>query len=239
MVMVSLAGARVYAAMIIMTIFFAELLRRGVPLNPFYILIGGALILAIPTLLSIFREGRQVDFDLFWEYLQGGIFNRVFILPMETGLWHVHYAQTYGFFGIQAIPKLAAIFGVTPINATNIIALTYSNEALQSTSANTAYVFSYYSYFGLWTFLLSLILLWLLDLALLVYRKISSRMLLACVAAVSVAANNFVATEYTIALVTNGFIVLLIVSWIVDRASGVAFRSSNPSKEKINSDTLP
>jgi hypothetical protein len=147
---------------------------------------------------------------------------------METGLWHVHYAQTHGLFGIQAIPRLAALVNIPPLNVPNFIAINYATDVLESASANTAYVYAYYSYFGMGSFIFSLISLWLLDLTLIVYRRISDLLLLAVVASISVTTMAFASTEYTIALITNGFLLLLFVSWIVDRFSH--FYISRPYK---------
>jgi len=227
-VAVSLTGARSYAAAIIMTILLAAWLRRGLPLNPVYVVLAALSVLTLPTLLSILREGNVVEWARFWAYLRGAIFWRVFYLPMKTGLMHVHYAQTVGLFGVRAIPRLAALLGIPPVNAPNVIALTYSSTALATSIANTAYVYAYYSYFGLPSFAISLLGLWGLDIALWAYRHISDRLLLACVASVSVASIMFVNMEYTIVLLSNGFATLLVVAWIIDRLCRIRIRLGAP-----------
>lgn len=236
LVAVSLSGARSFAAMIIFTILFAGLLRRGLPINMFYA--GGMVlaVLAFPTLLSILREGRDVSWSLFWEYLQGGIFYRVFYLPMQTGLWFTHYAQTVGFLGVQGVPRLAGLLNVPPVNAANLIGLVYTNSRIASVSANTGYVFAYYCYFGLPSFIFSLTGLWLLDLVLWLYRRIDDNLLLASVAAISIASIKFTYAEYTTVLLTHGFGVLLIVAWGVAYLSRVKFRFKvYPSKFNLAS----
>jgi hypothetical protein len=215
---VSISGARAYPAYIIMAIIFAEFLRRGFPIKPVYLVLAILLILTFPTMLSLLREGKVVTAKNFFEYLRGSTLNRVLIIPMETGLYHVQYAQEHGFFGIQAIPKLAAVLGIKPLNVPNFIARIMSGLPMDTTTANTAYIYAYYSYFGLSAFIPCLIGLWLLDMSLLVYHKLSANLLIPCVACISIVANTFSNTEYTISLFSQGFLLLLLVSWAVDRA---------------------
>ena len=215
---VSISGARAYSAYLILAILFAGLLRRGFPAKPLRLALAALLILAVPTILSLLREGKNVTPGRFLDYMGGSILDRVLVIPMATGLYHVHYAQEYGFFGIQAIPKLAAAAGIEPVNVPNLIARIYTRSSLSTATANTAYVYAYYSYFGLMAFVPCLIGLWLLDLSLLVFRRLSSNLLIPCVACIAIATNTFSGTEYTISLVSQGFLLILLVSWAVDRA---------------------
>ena len=121
LISVSLAGARAPAAQIVLTMIFALFLMKGMPVKPIYIVSALMVVLAFPVLFSIVREGRDFSIALFFQYMSGGIFQRVFITPMETGLWHAHYAQTVGYIGVAGIPRLATLFGVESINLANII----------------------------------------------------------------------------------------------------------------------
>ncbi len=214
----SISGARSYSASIIMVILFALLLRRGFPLRPAYLFVIALLILTFPTLLSLLREGEAVTAKKFFSYLRGSTLDRVVIIPMKTGLYHVQYAQQHGYFGIKAIPKLAAVAGVKPLNVPDFIAKYMSGSPLDTSTANTAYIYAYYSYFGLIAFFPCLLGLWLLDLCLLVYRRLSDTMLIPCVASVAIGVNIFSSVEYTIGLFTFGILLLPLVSWAVDRA---------------------
>lgn len=218
---VSLTGARSPVAEVILACLFAWFIRKKAPLNPLYIFIGVILVLFVPITLTILRTGKSFSVDLFFQYMFGGIFNRLFIVPMETGLWHTHFAQNFGFFGVAGIPKLARLFDIEPINVSNIIGLHYTNTTIESISANTSFVFSYYSYFGLPSFLFSILLLLLLDIAIIVYSKLSDKLLVPCVATVSVASWSFINSNYSTVLLTHGFLVLLIVCYVLDRISGV------------------
>jgi hypothetical protein len=213
----SISGARSYSAGIIMVILFALLLRRGFLLRPAYLVVIALLILTFPTLLSLLREGKAVTATNFFAYLRGSTFERVVITPMKTGLYHVQYAQQHGYFGIKAIPKLATTMGIEPLNVPDFIAKYMSGSPLDTSTANTAYIYAYYSYFGLIAFLPCLLGLWLLDLSLLVYRRLSNTMLIPCVAGVAIGVNIFSSVEYTVGLFTFGILLLPLVSWSVDR----------------------
>jgi hypothetical protein len=226
LVIVSLSGARSPAATIILLLITLYFLRKGIPLKLSHVLISVIAVLSLPVLLSIFREGQDFNIINFFNYLSGGIFQRVFVIPMLTGLHHAHYAQTAGFFGIAAIPKIAYIFGIPPVYPSNIIYLMYSSWTLQSGLANTCYVFSYYSYFGLISFIFSLIALWLLDISILVCRKLSNKFLLPCTASVLIASISFVSINYTTVLLTQGFGLILVVSLMLDKVTRIrVFRS--------------
>ncbi len=216
----SISGARSYSAYTFMLIFFAWLLQKGFPIKPVQFILAVIVILTLPTMLTILREGRALTVKGFISYLGGHTLKRVVIVPMETGLQHVHYAQTHGAFGMQAIPRLARAKGIKPLKVPLLISKVYSGNPLETTTSNTSYVYAYYSYFGLIAFVPCLLGLWLLDLSLLVYRRLSANLLLACVACVAIAANKFSGTEYTIGLFTFGFVFLLLVGWAVDRAVG-------------------
>jgi len=224
---VSFTGARTPAAYIILILFFSMMLERGIPLNPVHILAAFVLVLSIPALLSILREGREANVFLAWQYLTTAITRRLFYVPMLTGLWHTHLAQTQGFIGIAGIPKLASFLGVEPVNLANVVGLEYAKSTIQSVSSNTCYVFSYYSYFGLWSFPISIAGLALLDVAIPVYKKLSDRILLPCVASIAIASSRFTSSDYTTVLATHGFIIILVTSLCLDYLGKVSLVKQN------------
>lgn len=217
LVAVSLTGARSFAVTLLLTVVLAWFLRRGLPINVLQVILLLVCILTLPTLFTIFREGKELTWSTFGAYLQQLILDRILYVPMETAMWYAQYAQIHGFWGVAAIPKLATLLGVEPVNVLNVIGLAYTNYGIDSVYANTGYVFAYYSYFGLISLPFSLLGLWLLDVALIFYQGLSDNLLLACVASVSVASLSFVSVEYTTVWLTNGFGILLGVCWLVDR----------------------
>jgi hypothetical protein len=221
----SLTGARSYPAAILLAMVLAWLLQQGLRVRLLAWVVPGMLcVLAIPVTLTVLREGHALTAGSFFLYLRTGILQRLFFIPMQTGLWHVHYAETSGLIGIAGIPKLAALMNVDAINVANLIARLYTHTTVASELANTSYVFSYYAYFGLPSVLFSLFGLWLLDSALWVYGRLSDTLLLPCVATVMVASLGFVAVDYTVGLVTNGFLPALGVALVTDQVVRVRLR---------------
>jgi hypothetical protein len=238
MMAVMLPGARMPGGILILTIILAVFIIFKMPIRPTYIILSFFLIIGLPIVMTIFREGRELNIFMFFEYLQGGIFKRIFVVPMETGLWHAHYAQVNHFLGVAGIPKLATLTGVEPIHLSNFIYLLYSPYHLASGISNTCFVFAYYSFFGLLSILVSWIGLWSLDLAVLVLARIRNRaILLAALAALGTSSYWFVSTMFTTALITNGFIVILVAAYLLDRFSDfkiVHVPPSNQSDPKKN-----
>jgi hypothetical protein len=219
---VSLTGARIYAAVVALAIVFALWLKKGLPIKPVPLVLAGVVVLIIPVLLSLLRQGAELDASSFLYYLTtGGMGRRVFVVPTMVGMWYVDYAQTQGFVGVAGIPKLAVLLGVEPVIIQNVIGLKYMGTHIESVQATVGYLFSYFAYFGPLSLVLSLIGLWVLDLVLLGYRRLSDNLLLPCVAAVSVSCARFVGSDYTTVLITHGFLTSLVVALVVDIASRV------------------
>ena len=212
---VSMPGARISVVNMIIVIAIAQLFRKGLPFKPFKFFLLLLLLLLPPAILSILREGKDMEVGILFEYL-GYLARRTFIITMDVGSWYIHYAQVHGAFGIASVPKLAVIMGVTPVNTPNLIGLTYMVTALKSVSAVAGYLFTYYSYFGITSVIFSLFGLWLLDVALLVYKRLSNVMLLPCIAAANLSILSFISSDYTTVWLTHGFGVILLLSWLID-----------------------
>jgi hypothetical protein len=133
------------------------------------------------------------------------------------GVMYVHHSEVEGRFGIAAVPKLATLLGVDVINVPNLIGLRYSERALDTVSAVAGYLFTYYSYFGISSLIFSLVGLWFLDVAIIIYGKLSPHLLLPCIAAISVSTLSFISSDYTTAWLTHGFGIILFLSWMTDR----------------------
>ncbi len=233
LITVSLPGARTPAAMLILTIFIALFIAYNMPIKLRYMLPALLLIIALPVFFTLVREGQNLNIANFFQYLQGGIFNRIFVVPMETGLWHVHYAQDVGFVGVAGIPKLAEMLAVEPVNLGNIIYMSYSPYQVASGLSNTSFVFAYYSCFGIVSLLFSWLATWALDLAVLWMDKLKSyALLLATAASLITASFAFISTMYTTALITNGFILILAIAWMLDRFVSSCLAINNRKKIK-------
>lgn len=222
LILVSISGARSPAAKLVLALFLAYYIRKGVPLKISYIVVAIVVVLAIPTMLSILREGRILNMSLFFDYLKGGIAHRVFIVPMKTALWHTHFVQEQGLVGIAGIRKLALLTGVDPVSLPLMIYSRYTAAPLEYGTSPTCYVFTYYSYFGIWSLPFTIGALWLLDLVLVVYRSLSDNLLLPCVVAVSISSIMFISADFTTVLLSHGFLVVLGAAVLLDSCGSTA-----------------
>lgn len=227
-IVVSVTGARSFAAMLVLTAAFAVMLRRGFAIRPVWLLAAVSAIILGPTLLTLMREGQAVNLESVFTYSTSAVADRIFHAPMETGLYYAHYAQTAGPLGVGGIEKLAALLGVEPINAPNMLGRTYTPSYIESVNMNTSFVFAYYAYFGLQAFPLIVVLLWLLDFGLLIYVRLRSALLLTCVTTVSVSCINLVSVDYTVALVTHGLAVNFLLAILLSQLSVKRHRPNEP-----------
>lgn len=212
LIVASLSGNRSTAAKLLLVVALSAFLLRGLPFRPLHFLFVLIAILTPAVLITLLREGKTFTGSIFFAYLTDAIFTRVFVGPINVGAFYVHYAQTHGPIGPAGIARLASLVGVTPVRMPNIIGNLYSYSGLESVSANSGFLFTYYGYFGILSLPISLIGLWLLDLALPIYLRLEPRLLLPAVAAASVASLSFISSEYTTVLLTHGFAVILLLS---------------------------
>jgi hypothetical protein len=216
MFIVSLPGARISAVNMLLVISISFFLVKRFPFHPVKIFLIFLLRVSPGVLIGMYREGRAFGFDLYVQYLWDFIGRRILQDPLEVGSWYIHHAQTYGLFGISAIPKLAAITGHDVLDVTNYIGLRYQPHAGPTVSAGAGYLLTYYSYFGIISLLISLIGLLLLDMAVFVYKKLSRPILIPCISTVSLTTLSFISSDYTTVMVTHGFGVTLIIAFIID-----------------------
>lgn len=221
-VAVSLPGERAPAAYLLLAIVLSRLFMRGLRGNIFAVVVGAIAILSIPAVLTISREDLAISIDVYGQYLLV-VANRAFVAPAETAMWYVHYAQTTGLFGLGAIPKLAWLFGIEPVDAANVMGLRYAVNPLESVSEGTSFIFSYFSYFGVVSMLLSLVCLLLLDVVLVVYEGLSDRMLVPLATTLVLTSSTLVEADYTTVLLSNGFVVSVVLALVLDRLPRVVF----------------
>jgi len=214
----SLPGARGTAVKLLLVVTIAVLLRKGLPFRPVPFVLIVATILAPAVILSLLRENQSISAANFVQYLGKYIFSRAFIMPLQVGAFYVHYAQTYGFIGIAGVPRLAVLLGVTPIDVPDTIGNLYAYSGIQNVraSANGGFLLSYYSYFGILSLPLSLVLLKLLDVTLKLYGRLVPSILLPTVAAISVAELAFISSDFTTVLVTHGFLIILLLAFALN-----------------------
>ena len=210
---VSLYGARGPSAFLLLAIFYALYLQKKFPFRPIRIIRITLIILTIPALLSLLHTRHQINApDVTDSYVN--MLDRVFGRNIDSHVWTVDFTQRYGFFGVGGIPKLAKLFGREPIDTFNVVGRAYrpNNPTI---SANSSFVFGYYACFGIIAFIPCLILTWLLDLVLLLYRKVRPSLIVPCLGASAVAASKFTFTYYTTALASGGFLLIVALSLLL------------------------
>lgn len=221
LLIVSIPGARLPPVELLLVVILVGFYHRGLPIRPVTLLTVAVFLLSVPAVITIAREGQVVTAQRWMWYLTEAMLGRVFELPMKIGTWYVHYAQTGGKVGLMGIARIAKLAGEEPLSLPNIIGLTYQSTELTSIWANTGYLFRYYSYFGVVSLPFSIGGLLALDLALPVLRRLSAGLLLPAVAALAVSSASFVRADYTTALLTNGFAVLILAALALHEAGRV------------------
>ena len=215
---VSLSGARGPSAMILLAVFFLILLIKGLPLQPVRIVLVLALILAAPGLVELLRGGGAFNpAEMRLRYVV--IIERAMGYGMtQDAQWHIEYVTKYGYWGIAGIEKLAPLFGVQPVDIMNVVGKVYTDTSLlTSVSANASMIFIYYACFGLIAVPLCLLLAWLLDGTLYIYRQMETVMLPVAIAACGISVVNLAHTAYTTIFITHGFLIILIMCFVCDK----------------------
>jgi len=216
LITVSITGARGPGVMILLAVIFAVLLVKGLPFRPGKIALILLLILTLPAVLDFLRRGESLDPSGVTNSYKAIVERTIGYGMTEDAQWHLQYVTNHGLWGVAGIEKLAPWFGVRPVDILNVVGRYYRPEG-GTISANAATVFLYYACFGWIALPLCLVLTWLLDLALIIYRRMTTVMLTVVAAACGIAAVNVVHTFYTTVLVTHGFLVILIICFLLDR----------------------
>lgn len=209
---VTLSGSRAPSVKLLLGVVLVWMFHRRLRLRLGWLLLLGITFISLPTLLTLLREGRAITWSLFADYFVDIVAGRVFWTPTEVASWYAHYAQTHSDPGLMGITRLARLVGEDGTNFGNRIGLLYSESTVVTIQANSSFLFSHYIYFGLISLPFSLLGLWLIDLASLVYARLSDSVLLPTVATMSVAATAFGRTEFTTVFLTHGFGVLLLTA---------------------------
>ena len=213
---VSLSGARGYSVVIVAAIAGFQLLRHASKVRVGRMLMAASTIVLLPTIISILRVGENLTVANIWLYFSEVIVRRLFEVSLLTGLWHIHYVQTSDFIGIGGIRPLATLFDVTSINVPNMIGLLYLQSRVQSVYANTSFIFSYYSYFGLASIIFTAPAILSLDLILPIYNKFTPTISRFALVVNLIVTQRFLASDFTTVLLTHGFLTVLLCALLLD-----------------------
>lgn len=214
-VLVSLTGARAFAALLVLSIAASIALRRGLSVKPWWAIAAVALVLLPPVALTALRQGMLSgleDLYVLPEYYRLIIAHRIFGPPLEVGLWYMQFEQVFGAIGSSGIPRLAQILGIPSANLPNQIGLMFTSTSILSVSANAGFPFAFYAYYGLLALPLSLVALWSLDLLLPILARLDAQLQLPTLAAMASAGLSFISSDFTVTLVSHGYLLLPIVA---------------------------
>lgn len=212
-VAVCIYGSKAPMIMLLLGIFWALYIKAGMPFSPVRIILIMLLLLLLPSIMSIFINNSSLTPEVFISYYMD-IFDRAFGRIMLPGLWYVDYAQHNGYFGISAIPKIAYLFGVQSVDSSNIIGRQYISNSLESVSAGSSFIFTYYSYFGMYAFIPCIILTLLLDILLWIYLTLDKGIRIPIIAACSISAINLIQSQFTTVLFSGGIVPIIILGII-------------------------
>jgi hypothetical protein len=173
------------------------------------------IALAPAVVQTMLREGES--WQTWREYFGLILVHRVWVSPLEVGVWYLDYADRLGTVGVAAFPKLAYLLGVTPVDVSNVVGLAYVENAMASISAGAGFVFSYYAYIGFAAMPLCVVLTVALDGILGIYSILNRRMLLPAVVVVMLALVSMVQGEYTVALISHGLIPGLLMVMLLSK----------------------
>jgi hypothetical protein len=201
-----LPGARSMLVMIVLTMALAFFLGRKMRIRLSKLILVMIIILGIPALMSIARQGEHVSLSGMLNMMIGPIVERMFITPMKTGVEHLLYVQTHGYFGVAGVRWLAPLFGEKYIDISNLIYQVYSPWKLDSGLSNTCYFYSIFSRWGLPSLPLIVLLTLSLDWMLLPIRFCNPHRQKIVVPVILVIAISFVSIDFTAGIVSGGFL---------------------------------
>jgi len=217
---VMLPGARSPAGLLILVLALVVVLKSGVArgvLSMVSAVLGGLTVASVMTLM---RQGQVIMLanGTIWGIIGNSIFMRAFVTPFKTGLWTNLYAQSHGLTGISSIRPLALLFGVPYVKLSNQVALAYSPTGTSTSYANTSFLFSLQSAFGLeigWC--AALVLLCSLDFLLFAFLKLRGELLVAFMCALLISLTSLIYTGFSPCLGTHGVLPITLGAFFIGR----------------------
>lgn len=153
----------------------------------------------------------------------GGIFNRIFVIPSAVAGFYFEEFTSNG----PGYKRLTG--GVRSVS--NEISLKYGSrlhhrEAVDSSTMPTTFVFANFYYFGYWSLLLSALGVLLLDLPLLLAKRLSGNLFAPIVSVNLYFTIIFAQSSYGVVLLSHGFLVFICIVSILLIIDSVRRRSS-------------
>jgi len=174
------------------------------------------LIVLVPAILMTMLKNNELGFQ--GAYFHGiNIFERLVVRGNYDNVWHLQYVEKYGIHGVAAIPKLAILLGVQPIDILNLVGRefvpTYTKAYMPSVSASGSYSIINYAIFGWWGHVLSILIIPALDLLLFLYRKMEGCLILPLMSAMLVPISSLSFSMVTTVLLSKGLLLIPLLFW--------------------------
>ncbi len=215
LIVVTLPGARGPAAMLVLATLLAFYIRSGFRIKLARVGLILAAALALPALLTLWRNGEPLNFATFNTYYLD-ILDRVAGRSVQDNIWFVSYVQHEGFFGYRGIPLFARLAGIEPLDVFNLVGLYFRPDGLESISANSSSIAVNYGCYGLAASLpLTLALTWGIDALMLLQSRLPAALLAPCTGICAVISMNFAMTVFSTVFVTHGLLPTIVLCLLI------------------------
>lgn len=215
LVVVALPGARGPAAMLVLATLVSFYIRSGFRIGLVRVGLIVAATLALPAILTLWRNGESLNPTTFATYYFD-IIDRVAGRSVQDNIWMVGYVQQEGFFGPNGIPLFARLTGEEPLNVFNIVGRHFRPDGLESISANSSSIAVNYGCFGLTgSLVLSMAVTLGMDTLLLLYSRLPAALLAPCAGICAVISMNFAMTTFSTVFVTHGLLPTIALCYVV------------------------
>jgi hypothetical protein len=210
-----LTGERSSGAKVLVFLGIAYVLKRGIRKGGVPLCLAVFVACSLAAILSITREGKfgELSTESFSAMIVRGIFARMFLGPFATGVYTNIYAQDIGLLGLSNIRPLATVFGADYVHLANVAGLYAFPHALESTGMNTCFLFDFQASFGsVPGFVVSVVVICLLDAIMLSYRRLSGILLVVLYALQLLTILSLTSSGFSTCLNTHGVLWVPIIA---------------------------
>lgn len=220
-----LYGARGPGAMVVVAAVFAWFLVFGRKFSVILFVSSTFLILAPPIFIQVAKSAEispSMIISQTWNVLDRAV-GRGYI----DNVWHLKRVEASGFDGFRAIEKIAILLGYEPVDSFALVAKENSTtkyrvveggiDIAQSASAGASFVVMNYTMFGLSSLLLSISIIFGMDIVLLGYRYIDDTILFAAVSASAIPALSLSFCLFTTVMASKGWLLIPLVCFVIGK----------------------
>lgn len=178
------------------------------------------IIILVPAIIITMAKNDQMSVDGALLHTSN-VLQRLVVRGNIDNIWHARYVEEYGFHGIPAIPKIAKIMSVEPVDIFNKVGKHYASDSkyvttyIPSISANASFSILNYAIFGISGHLVSLFILFIVDFIVIFLVKIKPWLLLVTTAALIVPTSSLSFSMWTNFFWTKGFLITPLIVFIL------------------------